>query len=86
MCSHCIIGQRITLSAQIKVIFSDLGEQLYISALSINSDNFVLIQIYICGNNIEALLVFVAIAGIDHFCRNGFTILYKIDYNREQIS
>lgn len=70
MCCHCIICQRITLSVQIKITFAYCEEHLYPPAFFINSDAFILIQIYIFGNKTETLFKFIAFADIKHFCRN----------------
>ncbi len=67
MRSDCIIGKRIAFSAQVKVAFAYLEKYLYIPAFPINSDDFILIQIYICGNEAEIFLAFVAIADINYF-------------------
>ena len=86
MCSHCIIGNRVTFFAQVKVAFAHLEEYLYVPTLSIDPDDFILIQIYISGNKTKLLLAFVAVANINYFGRNDFTIYYNINHNREQIS
>ena len=85
MRSHCIIGQRITFSAQVKVAFAYLEKYLYIPAFSINPNDFIFIQIYICGNETEIFLAFVAIANINYFGRNDVPILHYINHNRKQI-
>ena len=85
MRGHCIIGQRIAFSAQVKVAFAYLKKYLYIPAFSINPDDFILIQIYICGNEAEIFLAVVTIVDVDYFCRNDFPILHYINHNRKQI-
>lgn len=67
MCCHCIIGQGITFFAQVKVTLAYLEEHLDIPAVSINSDDFILIQICVCGNQTKVLLAFVAVADINNF-------------------
>ena len=72
MRSDCIIGKRIAFSAQVKVAFAYLEKYLYIPAFPINSDDFILIQIYICGNEAEIFLAFVAIANVNYFLPEWF--------------
>lgn len=86
MCSHCIIGKGVTFFAQVKVAFAHLEEHFYVPTLSIDLDDFILIQIYISGNKTKILLAFVAVANINCIGRNNFTIFYNINHNREQIS
>lgn len=66
MCCYCIIGQRITLFAQVKITLAYIEEYLYNPVFSINPDDFIIIQIYICGNMTEVLLALVAVADINH--------------------
>ena len=86
MCGHCIIGEGVTFSAEIKVTFAHLEEHLYVPTFSIDLDDFVLIQIYVRGNKAEIFLAFVAVANINDFGWDDFTILYNTNHNREQIS
>ena len=58
----------------------------WVPTLSIDPDDFILIQIYISGNKTKIFLAFVAVANINYFGRNDFTIFYNINHNREQIS
>ena len=36
---------------------------------SINPDDFIFVQIYICGNEVDIFLAVVTISDVDYFCK-----------------
>ena len=86
MGSHCIIRYGSAFFAQIQIALADFEEYLDVPAFSINADDLVFAQTYVCGNEAEIFVSFVLVADINHFCRNDFSILYNVYLDGEQIS
>ena len=55
------------LKRSLKVAFAHLEEHLYVPTFSVDTDDFILIQIYVRGNKAEIFLAFVTIANINYF-------------------
>lgn len=66
---------------------ADFEEYFNIPAFSINADNLFLAQAHVRGNETEIFVSLVFVTDIDHFGRDGLSLLYeKNTVDREKSS